>query len=290
MAEIKGFMMYFDKIGATDHLTREENGELFEAIIAYTRDDIIVDFDSRVVEAVFYTIKPTLDDDKERYENTCQKRAESGKKGGRPKKEEEESEEKAKGFSEKAKKANGFYENQMVFEKSKKSQNKNKNKNENKNNSGDTDVSLSTPVDESLESESFFDEKSDKPTARQIVDMFNSICVSYPKVTALSEKRKKAIYARIRSGYSADAFRVLFEKAEMSDFLKGRNNSDWRATFDWLIKDGNMAKVLDGNYDNRPASGYVCGNGQAVPKAFVGMAEWAAKNDETTNPLGILSG
>ena len=44
---------------------------------------------------------------------------------------------------------------------------------------------------------------------------------------------------------------MLFEKAEASSFLKGSNDRAWRATFDWLIKDTNMAKVLDGNYDDR---------------------------------------
>ena len=44
----------------------------------------------------------------------------------------------------------------------------------------------------------------------------------------------------------------LFEKAENSSFLKGANNRNWSATFDWLIKDSNMAKTLDGNYDDRP--------------------------------------
>ena len=40
----------------------------------------------------------------------------------------------------------------------------------------------------------------------------------------------------------------MFELAEESDFLKGCNNRNWSATFDWLVKDANMAKVLDGNY------------------------------------------
>ena len=53
--------------------------------------------------------------------------------------------------------------------------------------------------------------------------------------------------------YSLDDFRTLFEKAEASSFLKGANDRNWTASFDWLIKDANMAKVLDGNYDNRPA-------------------------------------
>ena len=49
--------------------------------------------------------------------------------------------------------------------------------------------------------------------------------------------------------YSLDDFKTVFEKAEASSFLKGSNNRNWIANFDWLIKDENMAKVLDGNYD-----------------------------------------
>jgi len=62
--------------------------------------------------------------------------------------------------------------------------------------------------------------------------------------------RKKTIKARLNT-YSLDDFKNLFEKAEASDFLKGKNDRSWIATFDWLIKDANIAKVLDGNYDNK---------------------------------------
>ena len=51
--------------------------------------------------------------------------------------------------------------------------------------------------------------------------------------------------------YNLGDFQELFEKAEKSSFLKGGNARNWVATFDWLIKDSNMAKVIDGNYDDR---------------------------------------
>lgn len=81
-------------------------------------------------------------------------------------------------------------------------------------------------------------------------DLFNSICHSYPAIRSISEARKKAINARLKV-YTLDDFKTLFEKAEASNFLKGSNNKNWSATFDWLIKDSNMAKVIEGNYDNR---------------------------------------
>jgi hypothetical protein len=95
----------------------------------------------------------------------------------------------------------------------------------------------------------------DVPTERtpilyqEIADMFNNICVSYPKLTKLSDARKKAVKARLNT-YTIEDFKKLFTIAEESDFLKGKNERNWSATFDWLIKDSNMAKVLDGNYKN----------------------------------------
>lgn len=77
--------------------------------------------------------------------------------------------------------------------------------------------------------------------------MYNDICVSFPRLTKLSDARRKAIRARFRQ-YSVEDFRKLFQMAEESSFLKGQNPRNWSASFDWLIKDANMAKVLDGNY------------------------------------------
>ena len=85
---------------------------------------------------------------------------------------------------------------------------------------------------------------------QQIADMYNDTCVSFPKCTTLSDKRKKAIKARLNT-YTVEDFKRLFELAEASNFLKGKNNRDWSATFDWLIQDNNMAKVLDGNYSQK---------------------------------------
>lgn len=99
------------------------------------------------------------------------------------------------------------------------------------------------------------EDPADAPKAMQvpyqkIVDLYHSCCPSFPRVTVLSEKRKKAIRARWKTYKCLDAFMRLFRKAESSAFLKGSNNRNWSANFDWLISDGNMAKTLDGNYDD----------------------------------------
>lgn len=84
-----------------------------------------------------------------------------------------------------------------------------------------------------------------------IKDFYNLTCSSFPRCTTMSENRKKAIKARFTSGYTLEDFKKVFVNAEGSSFLKGRNDRNWTATFDWMIKDSNMAKILEGNYDDR---------------------------------------
>lgn len=110
----------------------------------------------------------------------------------------------------------------------------------------DTDVT-SCDVEKEIDIEK---EKNNIINYQEIINMYNDTCVSFPKVTKLSEKRKKAINARLKV-YSMEDFKQLFRMAEESNFLKGQNNRNWSANFDWLIADSNMAKVLDGNYSER---------------------------------------
>lgn len=132
-------------------------------------------------------------------------------------------------------------------------------------------------TEEDIEEEREEEKERDKIDYKGIVAAFNSICVSFPSVKALSDARKKAIKARLNT-YSLDDFKTLFEKAEASSFLKGKNNSNWSATFDWLIKDSNMAKVLDGNYDDKPVTYRQTGKSTKAEELndFYNMAaEWA---------------
>lgn len=109
-------------------------------------------------------------------------------------------------------------------------------------------ISSVTVTDTDTVTDTVTDNKSPKIPYNEIKNLYNEICKSYPKVKTLSDKRKTTIKARLNT-YTIDDFKELFEKAETSNFLKGKNNNDWSATFDWLIKDANMAKTLDGNYN-----------------------------------------
>ena len=92
---------------------------------------------------------------------------------------------------------------------------------------------------------------SQKVLYQQIQNLYNNTCTHLPRCNLISESRKRVIRARFREGKRLEDFKVLFEKARTSRFLRGENPRGWVASFDWLLKEVNMVKVLDGNYDNR---------------------------------------
>ena len=90
------------------------------------------------------------------------------------------------------------------------------------------------------------------PTSQEIVDAYNETCVSLPRVAKITDKRKKAL-KKISSKFSIGDIRTVFKKAQESSFLNGSTDKWSGATFDWLVKEDNIVKVLEGNYDDKNA-------------------------------------
>lgn len=147
----------------------------------------------------------------------------------------------------------------------------------------DRHVTTKSKDDGDAEEISIAEERSaeDRIDYRGVIELFHTICVSYPKVRVLSEARKKSIRARFNQ-YTIEDFTEVFEKAEASDFLKGKNDHNWSATFDWLIADKNMAKVLDGNYDADRSSGNTSLNrtAQRLDQEYQNILAWGESDDE----------
>lgn len=131
-------------------------------------------------------------------------------------------------------------------------------------------------IEEEKDKELDKDVNKERVSCQQVVDLFHSICKSFPKIRSISDSRRKAIKARLNT-YSLEDFKTAFENAESSSFLKGSNDRNWTATFDWLIKDSNMAKVLEGNYADKGK------RKESVPDWF---AEGSAEKDAIKRLLG----
>ena len=87
---------------------------------------------------------------------------------------------------------------------------------------------------------------------QSVIDLFNSICKSLPKVQKITDKRRKAIKNahKLLGGMSFDE---LFAKVENSDFLTGRTGKWSGCGFDWILTPSNLTKIIEGNYDNKNA-------------------------------------
>ena len=72
-----------------------------------------------------------------------------------------------------------------------------------------------------------------------------------PKLNFISDDLKTKIKNSLQQ-FKIEDFELCFKKAENSLFLTGKNNLGWKANLEWFLKNDNMAKVLNGNYDNRP--------------------------------------
>ena len=84
---------------------------------------------------------------------------------------------------------------------------------------------------------------------QEIINLYHENCPSLPKVTKITDARKKLINARLKD-YSIGELVNAFCVAEASDFLTGRNGK-WKASFDWIMNTNNIVKILEGNYVNK---------------------------------------
>ena len=85
------------------------------------------------------------------------------------------------------------------------------------------------------------------PSPEQILDLFNDICKSLAPAKYLTDSRKEAIES-VTAKYTIEQITECFRTAESSPFLTGTNQRNWKATFDWLIQEDNMVKVLESNF------------------------------------------
>ncbi len=83
----------------------------------------------------------------------------------------------------------------------------------------------------------------------QIFQLFNSVCKSYEPAMFTNTTAERI--EKLLQQYSIQQFRTMFEKAESSAYLKGENCYNWKADFEWMLKDDKFTKILNGFYDDR---------------------------------------
>lgn len=123
------------------------------------------------------------------------------------------------------------------------------NQNARKDNRKTTQNNLNNPNNPEEEKE---EEKEKEEEYNKIINSFNLICKSLPKVAKLTDKRKHEII-KAKKALGKNSFEFLFSKCERSDFLSGRKGGWNNCGFDWILKPPNIVKILEGTYDNKEA-------------------------------------
>lgn len=93
----------------------------------------------------------------------------------------------------------------------------------------------------------------------EVMRLWNETCCNLPKVLTLNNQRKLKMRQRFKEwspkfneseilGFAKTIFLIVAS----SDFLNGKNERNWCASFDWIFSnEKNCIKVYEGNYNNR---------------------------------------
>lgn len=86
--------------------------------------------------------------------------------------------------------------------------------------------------------------------AAGIVEAWNQ-CPALPKIRALTGGRAKDAATRLREPFFRAHWREAITRICRSSFATGQNDRGWVANIDWFLREGTVAKIMEGKYDNR---------------------------------------
>jgi hypothetical protein len=94
---------------------------------------------------------------------------------------------------------------------------------------------------------------TDIAAVQSVYESWNDCVKKHQNVLAglykLTQDRRDQIATRLRENPDVEFWKSVFEKCHESDFLTGKNDRGWKATFDWLMKNSNnYVKVVEGRY------------------------------------------
>ena len=285
----KGMLISLDIRQQVELLSNEEAGELFKALLAYANEGTPISTENRLLSVVFAGLRSQLDCAAEMYAKRCEKNKAIAIERERNKREQaastnvheeartctnvEKEHERARTYTnvheeartctnvEKEHERARTYTN--VHEEARTCTNVTNKIKENKikeNNNIKKDAKASK-------------EKTDGANAphsalldvNAFVAYFNEQLVAQgaiiKQVKTVTAKRRSVIEARAREN-GKEALKTVADKSASSDFLNGKNDRGWLATFDWLMRPNNFVKVLEGNFDNKNMA--ACNGGKNV--------------------------
>lgn len=254
------FILYTSDYQLIEGLTDEQLGQLTRALFIYARDGEVINLEP-VVRMAFAFIKDKIDRNQGKYQARCEKNRqialerEARKREARKSTKEHERAQSCTNVNERLRKSTKDHVLHLSDSDS----------------DSDSDVSKETnnkPSKEGIQSASVKPEapgggkgsKSQKIDYAAVKEYWNrkhdETKSAMPPITLMTENRKVMVKARVRQckGDVKTLYRVI-DIAMASDFMNGNNKHGWLGKFDWIFgNEQNFAKVLEGNFNNEPAT------------------------------------
>lgn len=93
-------------------------------------------------------------------------------------------------------------------------------------------------------------------TVDRVVKAWNLLAAEtkIPTVQRLSDARTKKLMARLKDIGGLEGWFTLIDKIRNSRYLCGQAGREWCVSFDWVLIEGNLTKIMEGNYDDKQRS------------------------------------
>ena len=250
----ESFIIYTSFYKPISILSDKQLGRLFRAIFEYQLSGVVdVEEDIRMA---FEFFKNQFEIDERKYQAKIKRNNENGHKGGNPNFRKGKSnpyydkkENKITGDNPNITEDNptlpNITEDKPIYD------NDNDTHNDNSINSANAELCEQLEVDSPAVNA---DKKKNNIDYKRIINLYHSLCPSFPRIRMLSDARKQKLRIRFQDEMKSDIslLESIFRKMEESKFLRGDNKNGWKASFDWLFENSkNWVKVVEGNYDNR---------------------------------------
>lgn len=252
------FILYTSDYQLIEGLTDEQLGQLTRALFIYARDGEVINLEP-VVRMAFVFIKDKIDRNQQKYQKKCERNRENIRKRWN------------KSNTNNTKENERIPNDTSVYERIPNDTTRYLYDSDSDSDS-DSDASKladnNKPSKEGIQSVSVKTEapgggkvsKSQKIDYAAVKEYWNrkhdETKSAMPPITLMTENRKVMVKARVRQckGDVKTLYRVI-DIAMASDFMNGNNKHGWLGKFDWIFgNEQNFAKVLEGNFNNEPAT------------------------------------
>jgi hypothetical protein len=104
-----------------------------------------------------------------------------------------------------------------------------------------------------------------------ILNAFNETLKGLPHAETLTPARIKNLDRRIREDPAREEpewWKRYFRDVRDCSWLMGKNPNGWKASFDWLIGENGMRKVIEGSFTKIPGSGFTDEEKRALQRKY----------------------